>query len=162
MHQVFQPDTSQYGNRSSEARLPLPASASTSSPIQESLQISLTLKIAGSAVPVLKEVVLGRNGDLALEAFRGVREVSRRHCQLTPDAGRWWLKQLSENSPTTLNGIGLAFEQECQLRVDLNEVVLGEILAFTLKVGSASDIEMIEEEGYPDPFVGSQRRQWQG
>jgi hypothetical protein len=149
IRQIVHADTAQHENRSSESR---------PNPIQEPTVAPLTLNIAGLAIPVLREVVLGRNGDLALEAFRGVREVSRRHCQLTPDAGRWWLTHLSENSPSTLNGSGLAFQQRRQLRVGLNEVVLGEVLTFTLTVGSASEMEVVEEDGYPDPFAGSQRR----
>jgi predicted component of type VI protein secretion system len=123
--------------------------------------LPLAMHIGGRVISITRQAVLGRNGDLALDAFAGVREVSRRHCLLEPRNESWWLKHLSEHSPTKLDGSEIPLHEQRQLKPGENRVILGDVLSFILQVGrpvvQEASQDSAEEDGYPDPFAGMPR-----
>ena len=95
---------------------------------------SVTLDLSGRTFRITQRTVLGRNGDVATELFRGYREVSRRHCELAQYESVWTLTHLSEHSPSRLNGDDLIYRQPTPLRAGKNELLLGEVLVLSLRV----------------------------
>lgn len=122
-----------------------PPASPSPKPEPEPLSVSpLRVEIGGQAWPVTGTVVLGRNGDLALESFREHVSVSRRHCQLSCAGREWILRVLSEASPAVLDGQTIQAGKQVTLAGPAHELVLGGSMHLRLVLGAA-----------PKPFVGT-------
>lgn len=86
---------------------------------------NLTLRMLGQDYVIHAPTVLGRNGDVAVDAFRADVAVSRKHCSLEPTGKEWTLTALSTSSPTILDGTPLPPDQRVLLRGPQHQLSLG-------------------------------------
>ena len=93
------------------------------------------LAIAGRSWTIRGHTVLGRNGDVASDAFREDTSISRRHCEIEPGGPDGWiLRALSATSPTVLNGGPVPPGPAVALPPGQNRLVLGGRLTVELSV----------------------------
>lgn len=101
-----------------------------------------------------RPTVLGRNGDLMVEMFRSFPQVARRHCELLPVNRDWWLINLSERSPTRVNGTLLEANARQKLASGRHDVLLGEAMHLALTIQEHAALQ----ENVPNPLADFRKR----